>query len=268
MSNSFVDAATVRERDCRSVDTTFFGDCNLKHDILTVRSVAGAGRGWVASQSLEPGTELWSETPLSFAPSRDALVQKVDAMLFRHENLCRQRHATSKGEGVVASNFFDMGSMGAYLFEQTSLLNHACCPNATMRVDLAVSCASDVRACTSIARRVEAGEQILISYSAKALFLPTAARRVLLRSKWGFWCKCARCEGTLPAVEKERWALLEEAAAAADACGKPRPAQVDREVAALQARASEMLASWMPGLCEGERFSEDAVYYGGGEEVT
>ena len=237
--------------------------CNLEHELVTVQLVDGAGRGVFAQRDIESGTELWSETPLSFAPSRDALVHKVDGMLWRHASLCRKRFAATKGEGIVASNYFDQGVLGAYLFEQTSLLNHACCPNASVRFVRSETRASECRLRTVVARHLERGEQVCISYSSTALFLPTDARRQLLHDRWGFWCHCERCVGTLPAGEQERWAMLEEAAAAADALGKPRPATVDPAVVALQTRAAELVASWLPALAEGERFAEDAAYLTG-----
>ena len=268
MSETFIDAAAVRHRDALLPHVVgapdIIGDSLISHDHLELRNVPDAGRGWVALNDLPAGTKLWNEAPLSYAATRDGLVRKVDALLWKHEGLCRKRHATSRGAGIVASNYFDFGVYGAYIFEQTSLLNHSCCPNASVRVAFGEHAASGTRMCAKAARRVAIGEQLCISYSTKALFLPTPARRELLQAKWGFWCRCARCELILPDAERDNWVLLEEAAAAADAVGKPAsPAAVDSGLVALQRRAAGLLAGWLPDLVEGERFSEDADYYDG-----
>ena len=207
---------------------------------------------------------LWIETPLSFAATREGLVRKVDKMLWRHEGLCRKPVAESRSAGIVAANYFDFGVMGSYIFEQTSLLNHSCCPNASVSVVYGDVVASETRATVSVARRIEADEELCISYSSKALFLPTGARRELIQQKWGFCCRCGRCEGTLPQPELERWALLEEAAAAADAIGRePELRAEDPQLVALQARAAALVAEWMPYLAEGERFAEHVESYTG-----
>ena len=235
-----------------------YGEFHLEHELVAVRLVADAGRGVFALSLIEPGTELWSESPLTYAESREALVQKVDAMVCHFESLCRKRRASSKGEGIVACNFFDQGVLGAYLFEQTSLLNHACCPTASLHFEKTFSGECRVRA--SVVQRLACGEEVCISYSATALFMPTVERRKWLHDRWGFWCRCPRCEGTLPATDMRRWALLEEAAAAADALGKPRPKTVDPAVVALQRRAAEVLGVWQPDLAEGARFTKSAEY--------
>ena len=98
------------------------GACLLTHSALVLREVSGSGRGWIALHALEPGTELWREAPLTFAATREELVEAVNADLPKHAALCRPTAATSEGEGVVHCNFFDLGDHGAWLLEQTSML--------------------------------------------------------------------------------------------------------------------------------------------------
>ena len=258
MSWSFLEAAGSRGRDLNGSDC-LYGECHLEHALVAVRLVAGAGRGVFALSLIEPGTELWSESPLTYAESREALVQKVDAMVCHFESLCRKRRASSKGEGIVACNFFEQGVLGAYLFKLTSLLNHACCPTASLHFEHK-SFSGECRVRAIVAQRLDCGKEVCISYSATALFMPTVERRKWLHDRWGFWCRCPRCEGTLPATDLRRWALLEEAAAAADALGKPRPKTVDPAVVALQRRAAEVIGVWLPDLAEGARFTESAEY--------
>ena len=282
MSRSFLDAVAARNEDAQQPppqqppppqppppqppavkESCIFSDSHLTHSSLTVQRIHGAGRGWFATHDLAAGTVLWCETPLSFAATRDGLVRKVDKILWKHDGLCRRPKAESHGAGIVAANFFDFGMYGAYIFERTSLLNHACCPNASVRVVYGETAASETTASVVVARRVSQGEQLCISYSSKALFLPTHARRELVHDKWGFWCRCARCEGTLPQAELGRWSLLEEAAASADALGKPSQQSAQPALVALQARAAALVAEWLPDLAEAERFAEDAEYYAG-----
>ena len=277
MSRSFLEVMATRYRDAAGDsgghvqpavdDTCLFGESRLVHSSLVLRRTVGAGRGWFAIHDLEAGTVLWNERPLNFAATREGLVRKVDKMLWRHEGLCRKPMAESRGAGIVAANYFDFGMYGSYLFEQTSLLNHSCCPNASVRVVYGESVASETVASVHVARHVDADEQLCISYSSKALWLPTDARRELIQQKWGFHCRCNRCEGTLPLPEQERWALLEQAAAAADALNCQTVLQTDhRDPAhmALQARAAALVAEWLPSLAEGERFAEHIERYGAG----
>ena len=110
------------------------------------------------------------------------------------------------------------------------------------------------------ARPIGAGEDVCICYSSAACFQPRAARQSTLTGRWGFACRCARCEGSLPADEAELWATLEAAAAVADAA-RPRQREVDPAVAEAQRRAAAAVQRRLPHLAEGERFAEDAAYF-------
>lgn len=258
------------------------GGKHLSHELLELREVSGAGRGWYALRDLGPGVELWKEKAFTVGRNRKDLVRRVSTDLARHAAFCRpiqappsseQQAAASavesaaedeaaaaaaEAEGIVACNYFDNGKYtGSMLFEMTSMINHACCPNAS--VHMVQSEFGAVYARVSIARPVAAGEQVLITYSNAKLFRPAEERPCLA---WAFGARCARCQGTLPTEEQERWALLDAAAAAADAAKKLPPRQRSLEVAVgvrtLQLSAAELVASWQPHLFEGERFTEDA----------
>ena len=109
--------------------------------------------------------ELWREKALTVGRNRADLVRRVDADLEKHAALCRpEAGASSQGEGIVKCNYFDNGkSLGAMLFENTSLLNHSCHPNASVKMLI-----SEFGACYSrvkVTRPIAAGEQVLITYS-------------------------------------------------------------------------------------------------------
>ena len=107
---------------------------------------------------------------------------------------------------------------------------------------------------------IAAGEEVTVSYSAAALFRPREQRQAILRERWGFACDCPRCRGELTPEAGAAWALLEKAAAAADAA-KPRRREVDAWIAPLQRRAARALAAALPLLPEGARFAADARYF-------
>lgn len=202
----------------------------LNHDLLELRYVRGAGRGWFALQDLLPGTELWKEKAFTVGRNRRDLVRRVDADLEKHAAFCRpagEAAASSEGEGIVACNFFDNGKYtGAMLFEQTSMINHDCNPNASVHM-----LQSEFGACyarVTVARHVAAGEQLSITYSNANLFRPREWRPC---NVWAFEAPCKRCAGVLPPEEQERWALLEAAAEAADAAKKLAPHQRNMDVA-------------------------------------
>jgi hypothetical protein len=213
-------------------------------------------------EDLEPGTELWKEKALTVGRNRADLVRRVDSDLEKHAAFCRPKGdaaAASEGEGIVSCNYFDNGACaGAMLFEQTSLLNHACCPNASVRMIV-----SEYGACYAqvvVARRVSAGEQLFITYSAAKLYRPCEERPCC---QWGFGERCPRCERTLPPEELEMWELLEAAATAADAAKRSASRTVDAAMAALplQVSAAELVCSRLPYLAEAERFAEDVDFF-------
>ena len=134
------------------------------------------------------------------------------------------------------------------------MCNHSCVPNASIRLD-------ESRAHVILARDVAADEEIMLCYSANAIFANREERQAELTSRWRFVCGCERCAGTLPPSEAEVWRMLEDAARAArDA--KPRAATVDPSIAEKQRAALAALEARLPHLCERERFRFDADYFG------
>ena len=85
----------------------------------------------------------------------------------------------------------------ARLLARVSTCNHSCRPNA------AVSVSDDLVTLYSL-RRIEAGEEITVSYGTSLLWLPLQMRRTQLARVWGFVCKCQRCETDLHRAMAER----------------------------------------------------------------
>ena len=243
----------------------------LSHKQLALKTVPGIGRGWYATCKLTPGTALWSELPVTVGRNRAALVWRVQQDLEKHECFCRPTPvlkeveenaaaaAASAADGIVSCNYFDCGMNGSMLFKLTSMLNHSCCPNASIRVD--VSPYGACRARLVVAGEIAPDEQLCISYSTPALFKRRDERRALLLQRWGFQCCCPRCAGCLTSDASALWELVEEAAAAADDA-KPARLLPNPSISAMQTRAAEALAQTLPYLAEAERFTQDIAYFG------
>lgn len=249
---------TTQSSEVTATERVLHNGCHdIQHDFVSLCDVNGLGRGVFAKVFLQIGTELWNEKAMTVAPSRKMLVRRVDADLAKHAIFCWADDTESPGEGIVRCNHYDLGACGAMLFERTSMINHSCTPNASVR--MGVSEFGACRARVTVVKPVQAGEQILITYSAANLFRPRNERRAFF-SRWGFSCVCPRCEGTLAAVDADMWALFEEAATAADAA-RQRPRLADAHTVYLQCRAAGMMHRWCPLLFEGERFAEDATLF-------
>jgi hypothetical protein len=236
---------------------------HLIHGLLELREVPTAGRGWFALADIPPGTQLWKEKAFTVGRNRADLVKRVGADLERHAAFCRPAHSSgeAEAEGIVSNNFFENGPFtGAMLFELTSMINHSCCPNTSVEM-----MKSEFGACYSrvtTARAIMAGEQILISYSHEKLFRPRQERPC---QTWGFSEPCARCQGSLPPEEQERWDLLEAASVAADLAERQPPrrrtTQVAMTVLPLLVSAEQVVEGWLPNLAEGHRFASLAEVY-------
>ena len=245
---------------------------------LVCQAAPGAGEGCFAIHAIQAGTCLMVEAPLR-APSFADLAKAVRADLKRFDTLCRPAAsghppagdqgggvAASEGpaaedaaEGIVAQNGFYDTSDGACLGVRVSKLNHSCAPNC------AVLDCDDGFIRVMSTRPIASAEEATICYSTAALFQPRRERRGTLTRLWGFECRCARCEGTLPAAEDATWQLLEEAAAAADAAKPRRPDGdgVNGQVCELQRHAMDALHRLAPFTPDAERFEADVRYFGG-----
>ncbi|KAI8473679.1 MAG: hypothetical protein J3K34DRAFT_498837 [Monoraphidium minutum] len=133
-----------------------------------------------------------------------------------------------------------------------ALLNHSCDPNAVHSVvgstraaggggggpwpDALARPGLGPRMVVRAARRIPAGQEVVVNYLGRGALAPAEQRRAELASTWGFECGCPRCrmELALPAIAAERAesAALRAAeltpavaaAAAALAAGAPPPA--------------------------------------------
>ena len=204
---------------------------HLTHELLELRDVGSVGRGWFALADIGPGTKLWEEKAFTVGRNRADLVRRVRTDLGKHAAFCRPTDAhdeESQAEGIVKCNYFDNGAFtGSMLFELTSMLNHSCCPNAS--VWMLQSEFGAVYAQVTTVRPVAAGEQICITYSRAKLFHPAKNRPCHV---WGFGTPCPRCAQAQLADELDRWALCEAAAAAAAAAKNIPPGKRTVEVAA------------------------------------
>ena len=265
MADASADATADSTADTTAVEASrvCHGGKHLMHELLELREVPTAGRGWFALADIPPGTQLWKEKAFTVGRTRADLVKRVGADLERHAAFCRPAHSSgeAEAEGIVSNNFFENGPFtGAMLFELTSMINHSCCPNTSVEM-----MKSEFGACYSrvtTARAIMAGEQILISYSHEKLFRPRKERPC---HTWGFSEPCARCQGSLPPEEQERWDLFEAASVAADLAERQPPRRRTMELAMtvlpLLVSAAEAIECWLPNLAEGHRFASLAEVY-------
>ena len=112
-------------------------------------SLAGAGRGLFATRTFAAGAVLITEVPLR-APSEAALAERLaegaDGLLEAYLHLapwesCEVPEAGSVRavvEGIMQCNAFvaapGAGGRVAHLMREVSLVNHSCCPNASVVV--------------------------------------------------------------------------------------------------------------------------------------
>jgi len=193
------------------------------------------GRGWFAQEDLPAGTILWREHPRAVASSRKDLIQLVQENAPEFQHLCyydednndtrsnddenesyscccgssnnKSNPKKKMAEGIVRCNHFAAAPDLMLLFDDISLLNHSCNPNASvvMRDDESnrhsgsLDCRKEdslggVQGLVQTARQIAAGDEINISYSDEALFWPWRQRHEYMQSRWGFDCACERCQ--------------------------------------------------------------------------
>ena len=243
------------------------------HQIIWKEISPRLGRGLFARESLPANTLLWQEAPLLTATSLKDLVQSIasgdDVTKFEH--LCRPDSSndsgtTSKEEGVAYCNHFCVRPDLYLLFSHTSLLNHSCHPNVSIALQEYMA-EEPVYAKIQTVRDIDRGEELVLSYlGSETLFANWSTRQNVLQSKWGFSCRCERCQRNTSTDPKqsnlalESWLVLEKAAAIADA-NKPRQASVDPNCLALQKEATAKVEQYFPYLKEAERFQADILYF-------
>ncbi|GIL54239.1 hypothetical protein Vafri_9815 [Volvox africanus] len=99
-----------------------------------------------------------------------------------------QRYSYSEaGDDLALTALQDVSPVSCVgLWPEAALLNHSCCPNASL---LVVGGAAYVRA----GRPVLEGEELTMSYLGLGVFKDVAERRSRLRAFHGFLCTCPRC---------------------------------------------------------------------------
>jgi hypothetical protein len=220
-------------------------------DSYHLRETAYAGRGAFAARPLLAGRLFIHEVPL-----RSSSVAGL-ARLARETHLLEGLCGGDTPEDIVSANHFVDPDGCVSLFRRISMLNHTCCPNASMAIGYA-----DGSACVILARDVAEGEEITLCYSADVIFAPYEARQERLHRGWGFDCRCARCSGHLTIDDATKWQQLEEAAAA---LARPNVPPVDPWVGEQQREQQRaailLLDGWLPHLLEREAFTPDAQHF-------
>ncbi|GFR51322.1 hypothetical protein Agub_g13687 [Astrephomene gubernaculifera] len=121
------------------------------------------------------------------APSADGLAPLTPLLplLIQRYSYCEPREDPAVAELQQLPPEAAMSPAG--LWPEAALLNHSCCPNASV---LLVGGAMYVRA----GRALLQGEEVTVSYlGGKGLFQDVAERRRQLRGSHGFICCCPRC---------------------------------------------------------------------------
>jgi len=163
---------------------------------LEIVSYGGKGRGYRATQSIQPkGEVLLREQPL-IIPNLESERDRYRAI----GAICCAGLARNSEEAheYVMENGFRVGSQ-VHLFRQRSLFNHSCFPNASVSLD-------DPTQVIAI-RPIQAGEEVTISYIAGVL---SSVRTCLLFCLLNcVECACASCLGLSVSVadvwERKPW---------------------------------------------------------------
>ncbi|XP_055306392.1 SET and MYND domain-containing protein 4-like [Sitodiplosis mosellana] len=96
---------------------------------------------------------------------------------------------------VYNSNAFKLGD-SQYVATVSSLMNHSCAPNI-------ISCALKNYVIGMTGRPIRKGEQLFNNYSLELCGKPSNERKAELKSRWGFDCKCERCEPTRAPIDRK-----------------------------------------------------------------
>lgn len=84
-----------------------------------------------------------------------------------------------------------------YVFDVLSIINHSCAPNLHFAV------MGKIGYCVSV-RPIKKGDQVFINYLGDDVYMPFEQRQHLLKSMWGFTCKCDKCEINICSTDCEQ----------------------------------------------------------------
>ena len=163
----------------------------------------GKGIGSLASQNLEPDTEILKYTPAFVAYLEHSLPTLEREALWRTALLqLPQKTRDSflalsyvhqdervRAQAIVQANTFQLNIDGVNhlaVFPETSRLNHDCAPNSQYVID-----PEWLSHTVRTTRRVRDGEELGIAYTSP--LEKTKVRREKMREGFGFLCQCARC---------------------------------------------------------------------------
>lgn len=176
----------------------------------TIRTIAGEGKGLVATTRIAKGTRLLSEVPIFRVPRDNPDLEDLEHIVAKEVeclNDDQQRiffdltniygNAHSQSLGIARTNVLPLGSnaRSGGLFLEASRINHSCRHNAQNTWNENIG-----RLTIHALRDIEAGQEITISY------LPStseyAERQRYLKEKFKFECKCALC--SLPRAQRKQ----------------------------------------------------------------
>lgn len=166
--------------------------------LYEVRESEGKGRGLFATKDLPKGTLILLDKPLGFMNtwSQDMTRQDVDAALATMTVKQRETFMSLSDSGGFSSDklvrIFQTNGLGwrggSCLCLKISLINHSCRPNAQWTRDEERSIFF-VTATASIPKNTE----ITVNYAAYTMNYTCSQRQALLKTIWGFTCRCEAC---------------------------------------------------------------------------
>lgn len=187
----------------KSLEKMREGKVNVHSGLWRTESMEEKGIGSLASQDLEPDTQILSYTPAFVAYLEHSLPTLEREALWRTALLHLPQETRDKFlalsyvhqdervrvQAIVQANTFQLNIDGINhlaVFPETSRLNHDCAPN-TQYVIESEMLTHTVRT----TRRVGEGEELGIAYTSP--MEKAEVRREKMREGFGFVCQCARC---------------------------------------------------------------------------
>lgn len=177
--------------------------------LYAIRSIAGKGKGLVATTRIEKGTRLLSEVPIFRVPRDNNDIKDLERIV-ADEVKClgddQQRaffdltniygNAHSEAFGIARTNVLPLGSSARSggLFLEASRINHSCKHNSQNTWNENIG-----QLTIHSLRDIEAGQEITISYLVRTS--EYAERQRFLKEKFKFECKCELC--SLPRAQRK-----------------------------------------------------------------